>query len=402
MTRMRLPKITLWRALVGLIFAAGIYATYLRFAKGFEVATNLSNAQPWGIWVGVATLCGVGLSAGGFAIAGAVYLLGMERYRPVLRAAVVIAFLGYVSVVLGYAWELGLPWNFWHPIVMWNRSSVLFEVVWCIMLYTTVLALEFSPALVEKLPWKRVREFYLHWHHRILIALVLVGVLLSSLHQSYLGGLFIIFKGKMYPLWYSNYQTTLFYMSAIPAGMAMIIMALYLSARSLNVRIDMRILDDFSRIIAPMLAIFALFRFADLSKQHALGYLFLPVAETAYFWLEMALFIAAPLVLFNLQRVRLKPIGLYWASAVTIAGFMVHRINVSITSLERATHAGYVPKWPEMAVTVMLAAAAVLAFRWAVLHLKIFPQAMKVSPPPFQLPRTTGYVFPAHPSTAVN
>ena len=402
MTRLRFPEISLWRVIVGLIFAAGAWATYLRFVKGFQVATNLSNAQPWGIWVGVATLCGVGLSAGGFAIAGAVYLLGMERYRPVLRAAVVIAFLGYVSVVLGYAWELGLPWNFWHPIVMWNRASVLFEVVWCIMLYTTVLALEFSPALVEKLPWKPVREFYLHWHHRILIALVLVGVLLSSLHQSYLGGLFIIFKGKMYPLWYSNYQTTMFYMSAIPAGMAMIIMALYLSVRSLNVRIDMRILEDFSRIIAPMLAIFTLFRFADLAKQHALGYLFLPVAETAYFWLEMALLVAAPLVLFNLPQVRSKPIGLYWASAVTIAGFMVHRMNVSITSLERATHAGYVPKWPELAVTLMLVTAAVLAFRLAVLHLKILPRTLEVSPPPFQLPRTTGYVFPAHPSAAVN
>ena len=190
-----MPEITLWRVIVALIFSAGIYATYLRFAKGFEVATNLSNAQPWGIWVGLATLCGVGLSAGGFTIAGAVYLLGMERYRPVLRAAVVIAFLGYVSVVAGYAWELGLPRNFWHPLVMWNRASVLFEVVWCITLYTTVLALEFSPALVEKLPWKPVRELYLRWHHRVLIALVLVGVLLSSLHQSYLGGLFIIFKG---------------------------------------------------------------------------------------------------------------------------------------------------------------------------------------------------------------
>jgi Ni/Fe-hydrogenase subunit HybB-like protein len=403
MTRLRLPTITLWRALVGIIFAAGAWATYLRFVKGFEVATNLSNAQPWGIWVGVATLCGVGLSAGGFAIAGAVYLLGMERYRPVLRAAVVIAFLGYVSVVLGYAWELGLPWNFWHPIVMWNRASVLFEVVWCIVLYTTVLALEFSPALVEKLPWKPVREFYLHWHHRILIALVLIGVLLSSLHQSYLGGLFIIFKGKMYPLWYSNYQTTLFYMSAIPAGIAMVIMALYLSVRSLNVRIDMRILDDFSRIVAPMLVVFTLFRFADLAKQHALGYLFRPVVETAYFWLEMALLVVLPLVLFNLPQVRRKPIGLYWASAVTIAGFMVHRLNVSITSLERATKAGYVPKWPELAVTLMLVTAAVLAFRLAVLHLKILPRELEASaPPPFELPRMTGQVFPAHPSTAVN
>jgi Ni/Fe-hydrogenase subunit HybB-like protein len=403
MTALRLPKITLWRAVVALIFAAGLYATYLRFLKGFQVATNLSNAQPWGIWVGLATLCGVGLSAGGFTIAAAVYLLGMERYRPVSRAAVVIAFLGYLSVCLGYAWELGLPWNFWHPIVMWNRASVLFEVVWCIMLYTTVLALEFSPALVEKLPWKSVRDWYLHWQHRILIALVLVGVLLSSMHQSYLGGLFIIFKGKMYPLWYSNYQTTLFYMSAIPAGIAMVIMALYLSVRSLNVRIDMRILDDFSRIVAPMLAVFTLFRFADLAKQRALGYLFKPVIETAYFWGEMVLFVAVPLVLFNLPQVRRKPIGLYWASAVTIAGFMVHRLNVSITSLERATHAGYVPKWPELAVTLMLAAGAVIAFRLAVLHLKILPRSVDTPQPPVQFPRlATRTVFPAQPSAAVN
>jgi Ni/Fe-hydrogenase subunit HybB-like protein len=402
MTRWRIPEITLWRVIVGLICAAGAWATYLRFAKGFQVATNLSNAQPWGIWVGLATLCGVGLSAGGFTIAGAVYLLGMERYRPVARAAVVIAFLGYLSVVLGYAWELGLPWNFWHPLVMWNRASVLFEVVWCIVLYTTVLALEFSPAVVEKLPWKGVRERFLHWHHRVLIALVLVGVLLSSLHQSYLGGLFIIFKGKMYPLWYSNYQTTLFYMSAIPAGIAMVIMALYLSVRSLNVRIDMRILDDFSRIVAPMLVVFTLFRFADLAKQHALGYLFKPVIETAYFWGEMLLFVAVPLVLFNLPQVRRSPIGLYWASAVTIAGFVMHRLDVSITSLERATQAGYVPKWPELAVTMMLVTAAVLAFRWSVLHLKILPRTLEVPAPTFQLPRTTAYVFPAHPGAAVN
>lgn len=399
---MRVPKITMWRVLVGLIFAAGIWATYLRFVKGFEVATNLSNAQPWGIWVGVATLCGVGLSAGGFAIAGSVYLLGMERYRPILRAAVMVAFLGYLSVCAGYAWELGLPWNFWHPLIMWNRSSVLFEVVWCIMLYTTVLALEFSPALVEKIPWAPVRDWYLRWHHRILIALVLIGVLLSSLHQSFLGGLFIIFKGKMYPLWYSQYQTTLFYLSAIPAGMAMIIMALWLCVRSLNVRIEMRILDDFSRVITPLLVIFTLFRFVDLARQNALGYLFRPVEETAYFWLEIALFIVVPVVMFNLPRVRQRPVGLYWASAVTIAGFMVHRINVSITSLERATHAGYVPKWPELAVTLMLVTAAVLAFRWAVLHLKMFPQTMKVSPAVLQLPRTTGYAFPAPPSGAVN
>ena len=382
MLQKMISKITMWRVLLALIFASGLYATYLRFFKGFAVATNMSNAQPWGIWVGLATLCGVGLSAGGFAIAGGVYLLGMERYRPIARCAVLIAFLGYLSVCAGYAWELGLPWNFWHPLVMWNRASVLFEVVWCIMLYTTVLALEFSPALAEKIPWKKPRELYLAWQHRILIALVLVGVLLSSLHQSFLGGLFIIFKGKMYPLWYSNYQTTLFYLSAIPAGMAMIAMALYLSVRSLHVRLDLKLMDDLRRMIIPLLVLFALFRFGDLARQQALGYLFHPVEETAYFWLEIGLFVALPLVMFNLERVRRSPVGLYFAAAATVAGFIVQRINVSITSLERATHAGYVPKWPELAVTVMLVACAVLAFRLAVLHLRIFPR----SEPPRELP----------------
>jgi len=93
-----------------------------------------------------------------------------------------------------------------------------------------------------------------------------------------------------------------------------------------------------------------------------------------------------PLVMFNLRRVRETPVGLYWAAAATIAGFMVHRINVSITSLERATHAGYVPKWPEMAVTVMLITAAVIAFRLAVLHLKIFPRTEPAQLPHFSYP----------------
>jgi len=171
--------ITPWRVIAAAIFLIGGIATYMRFVQGWQVATHLSDGQPWGIWVGVSTLCGVGLSAGGFAIAAAVYLLGMERYRPISRAAVMIAFLGYTTVCAGYAWELGLPWNFWHPIVMWNRSSVLFEVVWCIMMYTTVLALEFSPALIEKLPWQKMRETLLKWQHRVLIGLVLIGVLLS-------------------------------------------------------------------------------------------------------------------------------------------------------------------------------------------------------------------------------
>ena len=274
MTGLRFPKITLWRVMVAVIFVAGLYATYARFALGFSQATHLTDPQPWGLWVGLGTLCGVGLSAGGFGIAAAVYLLGFERYRPVLRTAVLVSFLGYVSVIVGMMYELGLPWRIWHPIFMWNRHSMLFEVSWCVMLYTTVLSFEFSPALVEKIPWKRAREWYLKQQHRILIGLVLVGCVLSSLHQSFLGGLYLLTKGKLDPLWYTPYLTTLFYLSAIPAGLAVTVMALYLCVRSLNVKLDTAILSELSRVIAPMLALYAIFRGVDLYTHGALPYMF--------------------------------------------------------------------------------------------------------------------------------
>jgi len=374
MTAIAFPKISFWRTVVALIFAAGIYSMYARFALGFQASTNLTDPQPWGLWVGLGTLCGVGLSAGGFAIAAAVYLLGLERYRPILRTAVLISFLGYCTVCVGMLYELGLPWRIWHPIVMWNRHSVLFEVSWCVMLYTTVLALEFSPALLEKLPWVRVRELYLRWHHSILIALVLAGTLLSSMHQSFLGGLFLITKGRLYPLWYTPYLTTMFYLSAIPAGLAVTIMAIYLCVRSLNARVDMSILRDVSRVIAPLLAIYGVFRVVDLINRDALQYLWMWREETLLFWVEIALLVIVPLVLLNMEKVRNNPMYLYWTCAVIVAGFMTNRLNVSITALQASSAVYYVPKWTEFAASFATIAAAAVAFRYAVIYLDILPK----------------------------
>ena len=369
-----ISKITMWRVIVALIFATGIYAAYARFMLGFQQSTNLADPQPWGLWVGLGTLCGVGLSAGGFAIAAAVYLLGFERYRPVLRTAVLVSFLGYLSVIVGMMYELGLPWRIWHPIVMWNRRSVLFEVSWCVMLYTTVLALEFSPALVEKIPWKHARNFYLKWHHEILIGLVLVGTVLSSLHQSFLGGLYLMTKGKLDPLWYSTYLPSLFYLSAIPAGLATTLIAIYLSVRSLNVRLDLSIMGEVSRVIAPMLGVYALFRGVDLFTHDGWHYLWLWREETLSFWLEIGLFVIAPILLLSWEKVRTTPVYLYWTCCLVVMGFMANRLNVAITGLQASSGFYYVPKWTEFSLTLATIAAAVLAFRYAVIYLDILPK----------------------------
>ena len=392
-----LPKVTFWRVVVVLILGAGLYATFLRFFQGFQASTNLSDPVPWGLWVGLNTLCGVGLSAGGFAIAAAVYILGLERYRPVLRASILISFLGYLTVISGMMFELGLPWRIWHPLVMWNFRSVLFDVAWCVMLYTTVLALEFSPAMFERFRLHKLGE----WQHRILIGLVLAGVILSSGHQSFLGGLYLIMKGKLHPLWYSSQLPALFFASAIAAGLALTIMVLYLSVRSLGVRVDFRILQEVSRVIVLVLAFYTLFRAIDLLYQGNGRYLFELRSETGWFWLEIALLVAAPLILYNLRRVQMSPLGLYWTSALVVMGFMTNRINVSITGLLGSAGVNYVPKWSEMAASLAIFTAAAVAFRYAVLYLPIFPRVAQTIHPQMEWNQGMNYTLPPRPTYAV-
>jgi len=368
------PKITMWRVIVALIFAAGCYGAYARFALGLHQSTNLTDGQPWGLWVGLGTLCGVGISAGGFAIAAAVYLLGFERYRPVVRSAVLLSFLGYLTVCVGMMYELGLPWRIWHPIVMWNRHSVLFEVSWCVMLYTTVLTLEFSPALVERIPWKGLRNTYLKWHHELLIGLVMVGAVLSSLHQSFLGGLYLVAKGKVDPLWYSQYLPTLFYLSAVPAGLAATIMAVYLCNRSLNARIDPRILTEMSQVIAPLLYVYALFRGIDLVTHGGLASLWHWREESLLFLLEIGLLVVAPIILLSQEKIRSNPQHLYLTCSLVVMGFIANRLNVSVTAFERTSGYHYVPKWTEFALTLATVTAAAVAFHYAVRYLDILPK----------------------------
>jgi Ni/Fe-hydrogenase subunit HybB-like protein len=166
----------------------------------------------------------------------------------------------------------------------------------------------------------------------------------------------------------------LFYLSAIPAGLALTVMAIYLSMRSLKAYVDFSILSDCGRMIQMLLVVFAFFRVLDLASNRALGYAFQRTSEAGYFWLEMLLFLVIPIALLSFEKVRRNPEGLYWSCACVVGGFMVHRINVSINALQTAMGTHYVPKWTELSSSVLVIAAAVIAFRYAVIYLDIFPK----------------------------
>ena len=223
-----LSRISLWKGIATAILAAGAISAYVRITQGLGVSTHLSDKFPWGLWIGFDILCGVGLAAGGFTLATLVYIFNIKRFEPIIRPTILTAFLGYILVVVGLLFDLGRPFQIWHAMIMWNHHSVMFEVAWCVMLYTTVLALEFAPVVLEKFRLTKTQELL----HKVSVPIIILGVLLSTLHQSSLGSLYLIIPEKLYGLWYSPYLPVFFYVSAIAVGCAMVIFESFLSARA--------------------------------------------------------------------------------------------------------------------------------------------------------------------------
>ncbi len=362
-------RLGVWQAVLLAILAFGAYATVIRYAQGLGAATNLSDAFPWGLWIGFDMLVGVGLAAGGFVVAATVHIFRMKRYEPIARPAVLTAFLGYLLVIVALLYDLGLPWRIWHPMVMWNPHSVMFEVGWCVMLYTTVLALEFSPLVFErfglKTPLKVIRAIY--------VPLVILGVLLSTLHQSSLGTLYVIAPDKLHGLWYTPLLPVFFFVSAVAAGLAMTIFESFMSYRAFGKRLEADLLRGLGRVIAVALAVYAVLRFEDLAGRGALALAFRLTPEAVLFWGELGLGVLLPMALFALRRVRASEQGLFFAALLTVMGFIVNRLNVAITGMQASSGVTYIPSMLEFAVTASLVGAGFALFGLAVKYLPVFP-----------------------------
>jgi Ni/Fe-hydrogenase subunit HybB-like protein len=386
--KLALPRLTFWKSVFGVILLAGVYATVVRFTRGLGPSTHLSDDFPWGLWVGFDVLCGVMLAAGGFTLTGAVYIFNLERFRPIVRPAVLTAFLGYVLVVVALMFDLGRPYRIWHPLVMWNPRSVMFEVAWCVTLYTTVLALEFSPMVFERFRLERPRKIL----KAISIPLVIFGVILSTLHQSSLGSLYLIVPDKLHALWYTPLLPVFFFLSAIGIGLAMTIVESSLSSRHIGRHLELPLLRALGRVLVVVLGVYTLLRFQDLAHRGALKLAFAPTEEARFFLLEVVLGLLVPIALLLVPRVRNSAGGLYLAAVLAVLGFITNRLNVSITGMQGAAGVAYFPKWTEVAVTAAIVAGGFAIFGLVAKYLPIFPAEENVRQPvpaPKQEPELT-------------
>ena len=370
------PKLTFWRVIFAVILLAGLYGRVVRFTGGLGAATNLSDQFPWGLWIGFDVLCGVMLAAGGFTLTAAVHIFNLERFKTIVRPTVLTAFLGYVLVVVALLFDLGRSYRIWHPLVMWNPRSVMFEVAWCVMLYTLVLALEFAPIVFERLRLEGPRRIL----RAISIPLVIAGVILSTLHQSSLGSLYLIVPEKLHPFWYSPLLPVFFFLSAIGIGLAMTIFESSLSAKHFGKQLELPLLQELGRVLVVVLSVYFVLRLQDLYHRGALKLVLQPSYETYLFLLEVVIGLMLPIALLLDWRVRESPEGLYVSSVLVVLGFVTNRLNVSITGMESSAGVRYIPKWTEVAITASIIAVGFAIFALAAKYLPIFTTEAQRAP----------------------
>lgn len=357
-----------WTGVFVLLFLAFCAVTVLRFTKGLGAVTHLSDQFPWGIWIGFDLLCGVGLAAGAFTLTAVVHLFNLKRFEPIVRPTILTGFLGYAFVIVALLLDLGQPWRIWHAIVYWNPHSVMFEVAWCVMLYTTVLAVEFSPVVFERFGFHAPARLI----HRLITPLVILGVILSTLHQSSLGSLYLIVPSKLHPLWYSPMLPLHFYISAIGAGIGMVILESYLSKRAFHRHLEMDLLEPLARGMVVALGIYGLMRLQAIARNHAFGSI-LHSYEGQMFLVEFVLGVILPVALMAFKKLRSHPDWLVGGAFLAVLGFVMNRLNISITGMEAASGTRYIPSVMEITVSLGLVATGMAVFAFAVRTFPIFP-----------------------------
>ncbi|MEJ2655689.1 MAG: Ni/Fe-hydrogenase cytochrome b subunit [Desulfobacterales bacterium] len=358
-----------------IVLGMGIYLTYLRFTGGLAAVTHLSDYNPWGLWISFDLLCGVALAAGGYVTSSAVYLFGMKKYHSAVRPAILTGFLGYALVFLAINYDVGRPWRLPYPLVVQQgTTSVLFEVGLCVATYLTVLFIEFSPAALEWLGLKKARNLVV----KLTILLTIFGVVLSTMHQSSLGSLFLIAPSKLHPLWYSPYIPIYFFVTSIIAGLSMVIFESTLSHRFFGYKMDEThrkeandITLGFGKAAAYVLAGYFAIKVMGISSSNHWHYL--KTGYGAWYLVELLGFVALPSILYAIG-VRVKSTGLIkWTSVLAVLGVILNRFNVCLVAFnwQLPPNERYFPSWMEIGISVFIVMIGLLLYRFIVTRMPI-------------------------------
>lgn len=366
-------NLTLSNGITALILIIAVPVMVYRLVYGLGPSTNLSDTNPWGIWIGVDILCGIALAAGGLVMGTVYHLFGIKEYRHFVRPAILTSLLGYLFAVFALLFDLGRYYRLPYPMfVSFGLASVMFLIAWHFALYILALLIEWSPALFEWLDLKRLRE----WSNKLAVWATAFGVIIAGGHQSALGALFVIAPGKLHPLWYSELLPLLFLISAIIAGISMVIIESTLTHRVFKRQVENFDHAEFDRLTiglgkAASAALLIYFFLKLFGLTHSDDWHLLLTPYGYWYLLEVLGFIFLPAFIFA-YGVRHKNVKVVrWTALLTVTGVILNRINTSIIAFNWNAAERYYPRWTEIVITVGVITMGVLAFRWIVNRMAI-------------------------------
>jgi Ni/Fe-hydrogenase subunit HybB-like protein len=349
-----------------------------RFAGGIGAISDLSNAYPWGFWVSFDLFTGIAISSGAFIIAAVVHIFELDQFRPLLRPTLLTGLLGYIMEVIALLVDLGRPERIWHYFVYQNFNSWLLAIGLYVMIYATVMAVEFAPAVFERFGWEKP----VVWIRRTMKPLVIFGAVISTLHQSSLGALLLIQPTKLHRLWWTPMLPVLFFVSVLAIGLAMTIFESTLSSRYFKRGLETHLLEKLALAIPFILAIYLALKFGELAFTGELKYLFTSGWLSALFWVEILIGSVFPLAWFAFKRLRQSPNALFAGAIAVLLGMILNRFNVSWFAVRHPDpltylpsfmgNVRYVPTVPEVSISLGIFAGGILAFGLAAKYLPVF------------------------------
>ncbi len=359
------------------VILLGIVIIVIRFAKGIGSVTNLTQEVPWGLWIGFDVVTGVAFAGGAYVITFLVYILNIKKYKSIVRVTVLNGFLAYVFYAGALLLDLGRPWNVINPIIGNNFgvSSVLFLVAWHFLLYMIAQLVEFSPAIAEWIGAKRT--------HKILsgmtLGAVILGITLSTLHQSGLGALYLMAKEKIHPLWYSEFIPILFFISSIFAGLSMVIFEGSISQKVFSDQVSDKNHKAHNNIVLSLskictVTLFVYFFLQILTFIHGKNWMYLNTPMGYWYLTEMLGFVLLPMILFYYSFRKQSLTLIKIASILTMLGIIINRLNITVIGFrwDAATH--YIPSWMEIVVTLTVLFVEIWVFRWIIRRLPVLSE----------------------------
>ena len=379
----------LWLGFMGLILLAGLVAGILVFSKGLGI-TNLTDLVPWGLWITI-DLSSIALGAGAFSLCAGVYLFGLKRYQPIARTATFVGLIGYTMATLALILDIGKPERFWHSMVYWNTHSLLWEVTMCVVLYLTVLVMESMP-IIANLEWLRKRfpkiaSMMERVHHYAPI-LAIIGLGLSSLHQSSLGATYGVIKAR--PFWFKPEMSVLFMLSAIVGGISMTLFASMLSSRlTKKAKVNDALIERVAHFVGYILIGYFYFRAWDaLSTTYTYdpgrseGLQLMTKGPLAFnFWVvEMLFGMIIPMILLLYKPTRLNRFWRMSALFMVAAGVVAFRWDTNIAGFlvimpyipgQAVTYTSYTPSLIEILTGAAIIAYGLAGFSIGVRYLRV-------------------------------